>query len=150
MATLRGFTQDEMFAARQALESSAAELAAQNASPEQLTLLAEEIAAIFASIDDPDTFLVHDAKFHSLVAAASNNPIIAALTGMVVDAMYKVRRTTVRRASDLKESAEMHHKVYRAIRKKNPKEAREAMQEHLERARRAQRAEAEVPAGAEH
>lgn len=146
MATLRGFTREEMFQARLALETAAAGLAAEHATSEQLTQLAEELTGIFATVDEPEAFLLHDAKFHSLIAEASNNRILAALSGMVVAAMYDFRITTVRHASDLKESAEMHRCIYRAIRKRSPQEARDAMQDHLNRAHRAQRQEVETPA----
>jgi len=146
MATLRGFTREEMFQARLALETAAAGLAAEHANFEQLSFLAEELAGIFASVDHPEAFLSHDVKFHALVAEASNNRILSALTGMVVAAMYDFRIATVRHASDLKESAEMHRKIYRAIRKHNPQEARDTMQDHLNRAHRAQLLEVEETA----
>lgn len=148
MATLRGFAREEMFEARMALETTAAALAAEHATFEELAQMAEELAGIFAAIEEPDVFLVHDAKFHSIVAMASHNRIIAALTGMVVSAMYDFRKVSVRHAVDLKESARMHQKIYRAIRKHNAQEARDAMQEHLNRAHRAQRSESDAGASA--
>jgi GntR family transcriptional repressor for pyruvate dehydrogenase complex len=47
----------------------------------------------------------------------------------------------VRRARDLKESAEMHRKIYRAIRDRNPEAARDAMRDHLMLAQKAQEQE---------
>lgn len=141
MAALRGFTSDEMFEARLALETIAAGLAADRATSDELAVLAEELAGIFASVDDPANFLLHDVQFHRGIALASHNRIIAALTEMVVNAMYDTRKATVRRAQDLKESAEWHRRTYRAIREHKIDEAREAMREHLTRARAAQQQE---------
>jgi GntR family transcriptional repressor for pyruvate dehydrogenase complex len=44
----------------------------------------------------------------------------------------------VGRARDLRESAELHRRIYRAVRSGHPEAAREAMTEHLKRAQHAQ------------
>src|ERR1041384_4659961 len=60
MAALRGFTSEEMFEARRALEMAIAGLAAERATGEQMAAMSEEIAEMFATLDEPETFLVHD------------------------------------------------------------------------------------------
>jgi GntR family transcriptional repressor for pyruvate dehydrogenase complex len=60
---------------------------------------------------------------------------------MVATILFDVRRKTVKRAKDLKESAEMHRTIYRAIRKRNVEAASEAMRDHLMLAQRAQASE---------
>ena len=69
MAALHGFTSAEMFEARIALEMSIAGLAATRATSEQMTLMSEEIAGMFSTLDEPEKFLVHDMNFHQTVAA---------------------------------------------------------------------------------
>jgi GntR family transcriptional regulator, transcriptional repressor for pyruvate dehydrogenase complex len=83
LAALHGFTREEMFEARRVLEVGAIGLAARRASGEDLAAIAEEMAGMFAALDDPQTFLVHDIKFHRAVARASRNPILASLIEMV-------------------------------------------------------------------
>jgi GntR family transcriptional regulator, transcriptional repressor for pyruvate dehydrogenase complex len=141
MAALRGFTSEEMFEARLALETTAAGLAAERATSDELAIMAEELAGIFASVDEPENFLLHDVQFHRGIAAASHNRILAALAEMIVTAMYDTRKQTVRRAQDLRESAEWHRRTYRAIREHKIEEARDTMREHLVRARVAQQQE---------
>ncbi len=143
LASLRGFTSTEMFEARLALEMAVAGLAAERATSDQLASLAEELAGIFGSIDDPEQFLVHDMNFHQLVAAASSNRILTSLMNMIATILFDVRSKTVKRARDLKESAEMHRVIYRAIRDRNPEEAKKAMKEHLLNAQAAQEKEME-------
>ena len=143
LSALHGFTSDEMFQARLALEMSIVALAAENASVEQITLLAEAIAGMYASLDDPEQYLVFDMQFHQLVAAASGNGILTALMNMIAAILYDYRRKTVKRATDLKESAEQHHNIYRAIREHNSDSARQAMRVHLIETQRAQRMEVE-------
>jgi GntR family transcriptional repressor for pyruvate dehydrogenase complex len=136
LAALHGFTREEMYEARRILEVAAAGMAAERATPEQLATLADEVSNLFATLDRPEVFLVHDIKFHRAVAAASGNPIIAALVEMVSALYYDRRRQTARQASDrdLREAAELHRRIYQAIRSRNHDGARDAMNEHLTRA----------------
>src|SRR5262245_44845139 len=60
LAALHGFTREEMYEARRILEVGAAGLAAERGTPDQIATLAEEVAGMFASMDDPQVFLVHD------------------------------------------------------------------------------------------
>jgi GntR family transcriptional regulator, transcriptional repressor for pyruvate dehydrogenase complex len=143
MASLHGFTSDEMFEARLSLEMSIAGFAAERATSEQMTQLAEEIAGMYASLDEPEQYLVHDMRFHQIIAAASQNRILTALMNMVATILFEYRSKTVKRAKDLKESAEQHRNIYRAMRERSPEAAREAMRAHLVETQRAQRLEVE-------
>jgi GntR family transcriptional repressor for pyruvate dehydrogenase complex len=127
-----------MFEARLILESNLAALAAERGKEEHHTALAEEVAEIFASVDSPSDFLIHDVLFHRILSKASGNPILAALMETITSAMYDKRRKTVERSIDLRESAEMHRMIYRAIRSRNPVEARKLMEQHLRMAQTAQ------------
>lgn len=138
MAALHGFTSAEMFEARLALEMSIARLAATRATSEEMTLMSEEIAGMFANLDEPEQFLVHDMNFHQTIAAASGNRILTAMMNMIAKILFEARSKTVKRATDLKESAEMHRSIYRAIREGNPEAAGQRMQDHLLLAQKAQ------------
>jgi len=144
LAAMHGFTRDQIFEARRVLEMGAARLAAERGYADRLAPMAEEVASMFASMDQPQEFLLHDVRFHRAVASASGNPVLCALVEMVSSLVYEQRRVTVERAHDLKESAEMHRRVYLAIRDKDPNRAALEMSRHLEMARSAQAAE-ELP-----
>jgi GntR family transcriptional regulator, transcriptional repressor for pyruvate dehydrogenase complex len=138
LAALHGFTRDEMFEARRALEVGVAGLAAERANDEQIATIAEEITGMFAALDDPQTFLIHDIRFHRSVADASGNPILASFVEMVSALFYEQRRKTAQHGRDLKESAHLHRAIYHAIRAHDPKRASAAMSEHLSVAQQAQ------------
>jgi GntR family transcriptional repressor for pyruvate dehydrogenase complex len=138
MGVLHGFQSWQMFEVRLILESNLAALAAERAKEEHHTALAEEVAEIFASIDSPSDFLIHDVLFHRILSQASGNPILAALMETITSALYDKRRKTVERSTDLRESAEMHRMIYRAIRAHDPVEARKLMEQHLRMAQTAQ------------
>ena len=141
MGALHGFQTWQMFEARIILECNLSALAAERAKEEHHAALAEEVAEMFAALVSPADYLIHDVLFHRIIAQASGNPILAAIMETVTSSMYDQRRKTVERATDLRESAEMHREIYRAIRAGNPLEARKLMEEHLRLAQTAQGAE---------
>lgn len=138
MGALHGFQSWQMFETRLILESNLAALAAERGKEEHHTALAEEVAEIFASVNDPTDFLIHDVLFHRILAQASGNPILAALMETITSALYEKRRKTVEHSIDLRESAEMHRKIYRAVRARDAVEARKLMEQHLRLAQIAQ------------
>jgi GntR family transcriptional regulator, transcriptional repressor for pyruvate dehydrogenase complex len=143
LGALHGFLPWQMFEARIVLESSVAALAAERATDEHIAELAEEVAEMYAALADPHEYLIHDVRFHRTIARAAGNPILAALMETITANLYEYRSKTVVKAQDLKESAEMHREIYRAIRSHNPVHARLTMEQHLNLARTAQAAEAE-------
>jgi GntR family transcriptional regulator, transcriptional repressor for pyruvate dehydrogenase complex len=148
LASLHRFTPAEMFEARLVLEVGIAGLAAQHAEGEPLAAMAEEVTEMFASAEDPAAFLRHDVRFHRAVAAGCGNRVLAALMEMVAAQFYELRKETVERARNLRESAEMHRRIFRAVRARDADGARAAMTEHLLHARHAQDLEAE-PGGSD-
>ena len=148
LGALHGFLPWQMFEARLVIEASVASLAAERATGEHIAELAEEVAEMYASMDDPQEYLIHDIRFHRTIARASGNPILGALMETITASLYDTRRMTVDNSSDLKESAEMHREVYRAIRSRNPPAAKHAMEQHLNLARMAQASEPREPAAA--
>ncbi len=138
MGVLHGFQSWQMFEARLILESSLAELAADRSNDEHHAALSEEVAEMFASLDNPTEYLIHDVRFHRIISQASGNPILAALMETITSALYDDRRKTVEHSRNLRESAEIHRELYRAIRSRNPTEARRLMEHHLRMAQTAQ------------
>ena len=136
LAALHGIGRAELYEARRILEVAAAGLAAERATPEHMATLAEEVASLFAATDAPQTFLVHDINFHRAVATASKNPIVASLMDMVSKLFYEQRRKTAALASDAdrRAAADMHRRIYQAIRTRDAATARGAMDEHLRQA----------------
>lgn len=138
IGALHGFQSWQMFEARILLETGLSALAAERSKEEHLTALAEEVAEMFASVDNPTEYLIHDVAFHRMIAQASGNPILAAIMETIVSSMYDRRRKTVERSTDLRESAGMHREIYRAIRSRKPADARKLMEQHLRMAQEAQ------------
>ena len=72
-----------------------------------------------------------------------------ALVELVSVLVYDRRRLTIEQAQDLKESAEMHRRIYAAIREKDADRARREMEHHLDTARLNQLLEGDEPAPGE-
>lgn len=138
IGALHGFQSWQMFEARILIETGLAALAAERSREEHHAALAEEVAEMFSAVDNPGEYLVHDVMFHRIIAQASGNPILAAIMETITSSMYDKRRKTVERATDLRESADMHRRIYRAIRARSPLEARKLMEQHLRMAQTAQ------------
>jgi GntR family transcriptional repressor for pyruvate dehydrogenase complex len=141
MSALHGFQSWQMFEARIVIESQLAGLAAERGTEQHHASLADEVAEMFASLHAPAEYLAHDVQFHRIVSQASGNPILAAVIETITTALYENRLQTVEYSTDMRESAEMHRDIYRAIRSRNADEARKLMRKHLELARQAQQLE---------
>ena len=138
LAALHGLTRDGLFEARRVLESGTSALAAERASGEHLAALSEQVTGMYAAVEEPGTFLLHDVLFHRAIAAASGNPVLGVLIDMLGSLFYERRRETIQRATDLRETADAHRRIYQAIRSRNREAARVAMDEHLRDAQASQ------------
>ena len=139
LAALHGFTADDMSVARRVLEVGATTLAAESATPAALAAMSEEVTGMFASLDNKAEFQVHDVRFHRAVAAASGNPVLAALVEMVSTLVNDHPDPGSERARDLKDAAQMHLRIYQAIRGRDAEAAGALMKEHLLLTRRGHR-----------
>ena len=137
LASLHGFTTEQIFEARRVMEVGVAGLAAERASGDQIAAMAEEVTGMFASVEDSQAFLLHDVRFHRAVAMASGNPILASLVEMVSTLYFEHRKRTLPRGRDLRETAITHRNIYHAVRAHDSDRARREMSVHLPRAQRA-------------
>jgi GntR family transcriptional repressor for pyruvate dehydrogenase complex len=135
LAALHGFGPEQTFEARRVLELGVAGLAAERATSEQMARMAEEVTGMFAAVDDAATFMTHDLHFHRALAAASGNPILAALVEMVSTLHFEQRRRAIRTRDQLRDVAITHRNIYHAVRARDPERARREMSQHLPRTR---------------
>jgi GntR family transcriptional regulator, transcriptional repressor for pyruvate dehydrogenase complex len=132
LSALYGLEPWQVFEARKLLECNLATLAAERGKEEHFAMLAEEIVDMYATIDDPAEYLIHDVSFHRSIARASGNPILALLMETVLRELCKDRRYTLTRVQDRRIAVEEHREIYRAIRKGDPTAACIAMRRHLQ------------------
>ena len=134
MSSLHGFTDAQVFEARLLLEGSVAALAAERAGEHDFAAMRNELSEMRSTLDDPETYLIHDVRFHQLIAAASGNPILCAMMEPLGASVYDTRMATVNTAHDLPKATEMHQGIYEALLQRNAPAARQLMEQHLRRA----------------
>jgi len=81
---------------------------------------------MFATLDEPQTFLRHDLGFHRAVAAGSGNPIVATIIGTLTEIIWETGRINMR-ASGSASRPETHRRIYEAIRARSAERARREM-----------------------
>lgn len=145
MRAMHGFDTRQMFEARMLLESSLAALAAERGRESDLTVISEEVTEMYATGNSPDEFLIHDVLFHRAIARASGNPVLAGLMETIAGALYEERRRSMEHRVNLRELAEVHREIYRAIRDRDAGNASRLMRQHLETAARASQRADPVP-----
>lgn len=133
LAALHGFTTEDMSGARRVLEAGVAGMAAESATPGHLAALSEEVTGMFASLDNRAEFGVHEARFHRALAVAAGNPVLTALVDMISPLVADRREAPGDRVRDLKEVAQLHLRIYQAIRARDANGAATLVKEYLRR-----------------
>ncbi|MFO7694997.1 MAG: FCD domain-containing protein [Vicinamibacterales bacterium] len=141
-------SRESLSEARQMIESSAAALAAERATGDQLAAISDEVIGLYASLDEPRAFLRHDAGFHRAVAAGANNRVLGALIDMVASLHDQQRPATIDGDGvGLPRTADLHRLIFLAIRRRDAEGARAAMTAHFRHAQARQCAEREITVG---
>jgi GntR family transcriptional repressor for pyruvate dehydrogenase complex len=106
-------------------------MAAESATAAHLTVLSEEVTGMFASLDDRPQFLLHEARFHHALAAAAGNPVLLALVEMIAPLAPDRRDAVGDRARSLKDAAQLHLRIYQAVRGRDANAAAALVKECL-------------------
>ncbi len=126
---------------RISLETEAAGLAAQRASPEQLTMMASALHSFSVAMPSQSDAVPSDFQFHMEVAKATGNRHFADL--MTYLGTHIIPRTRIQTADQAPEGRQTylqrvhaeHERIYNAIRGRHSDAAREAMRTHLSNSR---------------
>ncbi|MBN9382722.1 MAG: FadR family transcriptional regulator [Chitinophagaceae bacterium] len=128
----------DIIRARQLFEPEIAGLAALNRTAAELDELAGNLEALKASsMEDIDGQTIIDIRFHSLIASATHNNVVALLMRPIFDNMPKVKRSIYAKNNlgylthDKSMVLKFHEDIYEAIKNADPREASHAMLAHL-------------------
>lgn len=117
-----------LFEARQAIECSAAALAAERATGHQLVAISDEVIGMYSTLGEPRAFRRHVLGFHRAVAACAKNLAIGALIDMLASLHDELRpAATDNEGPDLQRMADLHRAIYHGIRRRDADGARAAM-----------------------
>jgi len=122
----------DIFYVRKAIEPYIAELAAINATDDEILEMAELVSHQKESCCGGNGAVNCDASFHSLMARMSRNSVMERLLAALVDLMEQTRTECHQDAERVIISFTGHHEVYAAIRDRDSEAARLAMSRHLD------------------
>jgi DNA-binding FadR family transcriptional regulator len=120
---------------RVALEPGAARVAAERADAAGIRGIDEALAALCATVEDPDAFIEADLAFHRAIFAAADNDLLLYIHEVISIALRAVREVHTRAVEHNKETLPLHERVAQAIRKRHHRRAEDAMREVVEGAR---------------
>ncbi|MDH4449832.1 MAG: FadR/GntR family transcriptional regulator [Rhodoferax sp.] len=107
---------------RDIIEPSAAALAATSHTPTQLAAIADALHAMEAA-----TTITHwvqaDLAFHTAILQATNNPLLMPLAAIIGSALEALLGISARTSDNFKDALPDHHKVFDAIRLREPQNA---------------------------
>jgi len=124
----------QLYAVREALEGSAARLAAQHATAAEIARLSEIAAAEAAAKHDPNKFVIINSKLHQTMYAAAHNRYLLQALNTVVDALGLLRHSTFVLPGSVELAHREHLKIIAAIRKRKLDDAEERAREHIRHA----------------
>ncbi|HWK21675.1 MAG TPA: GntR family transcriptional regulator [Ureibacillus sp.] len=110
------------------MESHAAKMAAQNMTKEKLNLLKQTLKE--SKKGTVDEIVSANKKFHDLIIAECNNPIMVAEIDKLNAVFYLARRSLIKNKRPL--LYEEHEEIYGVIASKNGELASDLMRKHLE------------------
>lgn len=100
---------------RVAIESTAARLAAERATRDEVGRMHELYAAMEVSIDDPTAYAQADLDLHAAILQATHNALLAQLTETISEGLVASRDVTVRSTGASERSMPLHRGVIDAI-----------------------------------
>jgi GntR family transcriptional repressor for pyruvate dehydrogenase complex len=127
----KNVTPRHLVEARQTLECAAAELAAERASPADISMMRQTLDQLAGASDVVDQ-AQFDLGFHFAIARASGNPVIEAMFSVVAPPMVDVMLRSLFDPKVRSEALGMHDEIVEAIASHRPADARDAMRRHIQ------------------
>jgi GntR family transcriptional repressor for pyruvate dehydrogenase complex len=126
---------DNLVEVREILEVEIAARAAARATEKEIAAMREAIAVMDASLNDADTFIAADNRFHEALAQATQNTLILILVNSIVPLLSEQRKQ-IFAVEGGPQRGQMHHKrILESVIKRDPEAARVAMRAHLQQVR---------------
>lgn len=122
---------------RRTLELRTASLAALRRTDARARELLDLAAAMIAAIDDPETLMEYDIRFHELIARASGNSLYAVLVGsfkVITRQTWPIGWRSRTALENRMQNLELHRTIAKAIAAQDPVRAEAAMSEHFDSA----------------
>lgn len=118
---------------RIALEPTAASLAAQRATEEEIKHIEEVHLSFCKAVERDDVLEMSelDETFHMAIAEASHNPLIVKMGKMVADCIADYRKQSFSIAENARHAVKPHQIILDALCQRNPQACEKAVKQHL-------------------
>jgi GntR family transcriptional repressor for pyruvate dehydrogenase complex len=126
----------DLVEARMILEPAIAALAAERATPEQISLLQNAVNALSPESGAVDAWALADTEFHNILAQSSQNVVVPILLNSVIESLQDQRRSLLALDGRLDITRDEHQRIVDAIAARRPEAAHTAMRAHIERVQR--------------
>lgn len=128
-------SKQEIYEVRAALESTAAEAAARNATDAEIRKIGKILNRMRRTIEteDYDQFVEFNIQFHNAVAEVSQNRLLIGITQAIQNLIrYSMSASYEDFQRNIRSSVEGHEKIFRAIQEHDEEAARSYMLEHIQ------------------
>ena len=122
----------DIFSLRKIIEPEVAQLASENATPEEINELEEILKEQEKEVASGRNPIQTDSDFHHLLARMARNRVLERLLFTVVDLLSKTREKYLQTEDRKLKSLHGHYDILTAIKNGNGTAARRAMRRHLE------------------
>ena len=122
----------DIFSLRKIIEPEVAQLASQNATPEEIVELEEILEEQKKEVVDGMNLIRTDSDFHHCLARIARNRVLERLLFALFDLLRQTRERYLQPETRKRRSLQGHQKIFSAIKRRNPVAARKAMRQHLE------------------
>ena len=119
---------------RRMIEVEAAGLAAKRATPHDIAKIQEALEGMRSAGSEPEQYTEYDVAFHTAIAQATHNELIAVLLGPISDLLAEMVRVSLDAPNAADEGLAHHHHILERIQARDREGAQEAMRAHIEHA----------------
>jgi len=121
----------DIFSIRKIIEPEIAQLASENATPQEIDELENIVKEQEREVADGKNPIQRDNEFHHLLARMTKNRVLERLLPALVDFLSKTRQEYLQTEERKQKSLHGHMNILAAIKNGNGKAARQAMRRHL-------------------
>lgn len=132
MLLRKGTTMEELIEVRYINEIRTAELAAVNATQENLEEIEKHLLTMRNSLSTNQEYLNADIEFHLAIAKASQNKLFTMILQIIRPLIEDMIRETLKEHHRPEQSLKFHEKIFISIKNKDPNLSASAMKEHLQ------------------
>lgn len=122
----------DLLEAREAIETSAAGIAAQRATEQDIALIRKNMQLMKNNIDNVELCSKYDVEFHFSICKASQNTFLFDLLKAIQTPLLRAMKKTYGFKNSLMRATVYHERIIESIIRKEPSEAIDSMREHLQ------------------